>query len=137
MITLNEYVGPHRDSPDWTPTREQNATKLLAACAALQVEMEDDGVEFPTNPVTKSGVGGTTMGGFRPQWCKQGAPDSAHKDGEAVDRYDPKNEIDAWLMAHQDRLVFHGIYIEHPDKTDTWSHWSTRAPRSGRHVFYP
>ena len=44
MITLNQYVGPHRSSPDWTPIREQNATKLLAACAELEVEAAADGV---------------------------------------------------------------------------------------------
>lgn len=137
MITLNEYVGSHRDSPDWTPTREQNATRLLAASAALEIEMMDDGVAFPINPVTKSGVGGITYGGFRPQDCPQGAPDSSHKEGQAVDRYDPRNEIDDWIMKHLDRLEFHGLYIEHPSATKSWSHWTTRAPRSGNRVFYP
>lgn len=137
MITLNQYVGPHRASADWTPAREQNATKLLAACAALEVEMVDAGVEFPDNPATGSGVSGQTMGGFRPQSCTQGAPNSSHKEGQAVDRYDPKGEIDAWLMANQDRLVFHGLYIEHPSATVHWSHWTTRAPGSGNRVFYP
>jgi hypothetical protein len=137
MITLNEYVGPHRASKDWTPAREQNATKLLAACAALEVEMVDDGVVFPTNPATGSGVSGQTFGGFRPQDCPQGAPDSSHKEAQAVDRYDPKNEIDDWIVKHLDRLAFHGLYIEHPSATSTWSHWTTRAPKSGRRVFYP
>jgi hypothetical protein len=137
MITLNQYVGPHRASPDWTPTREQNATKLLAACAALEVEMVDAGVSFPDNPATGNGVSGQTMGGFRPQDCTQGAPNSSHKQGQAVDRYDPNGEIDAWLMANQDRLVFHGLYIEHPSATPRWSHWTTRAPGSGNRVFYP
>ncbi|EJL77370.1 hypothetical protein PMI15_04692 [Polaromonas sp. CF318] len=137
MITLNQYVGPHRNSPDWTPTREQNATKLLAACAALEVEMSDAGVAFPDNPATGSGVSGQTFGGFRPQDCPQGAANSSHKQGQAVDRYDPDGEIDAWLMANQDRLVFHGLYIEHPSATPRWSHWTTRAPGSGNRVFYP
>lgn len=137
MITLNEYVGPHRESPDWTPTREQNATKLLAACAALEEEARADGVEFPINPATHSGVSGQTFGGFRPQDCPQGATNSSHKEGQAVDRYDPGNKIDAWCMAHQDRLVVHGIYIEHPSATPNWSHWTTRRPGSGNRVFYP
>ncbi|MES2909845.1 MAG: hypothetical protein V4718_00565 [Pseudomonadota bacterium] len=137
MITLNEYVGPHRTSPDWTPARQQNAQKLLASCAALQTEMEEAGVSFPINPATKSGVSGQTMGGFRPQNCTQGAANSSHKQGQAVDLYDPNNEIDDWLMANQDRLVFHGLYIEHPSATKSWSHWTTRAPGSGNRVFYP
>ena len=77
MITLTQYVGPHRDSPDWTPAREQAATKLLAACSALEVEMARGGVSFPDNPATHSGVSGQTFGGFRPQNCPQGAPNSS------------------------------------------------------------
>lgn len=137
MITLSQYAGPHRTSKDWTPAREQNAIELLTRCEALEAEMVADGVEFPDNPATKNGVSGQTFGGFRPQSCTQGAPNSAHKEAEAVDRYDPKGDIGKWLMAHQDRLVFHDLYIEHPSATKGWSHWSTRAPRSGRRVFYP
>jgi hypothetical protein len=137
MITLTEYAGPHRESKDWTPAREQNAIELLTRCEALEEEMVADGVVFPDNPATGSGVSGKTFGGFRPQDCPQGAPTSAHKEGQAVDRYDPGNKIDAWLMDHQDRLVHHDLYIEHPSATNGWSHWGTRAPRSGNRVFYP
>ncbi len=137
MITLTEYAGPHRESKDWTPAREQNAIELLTRCEALEEEMVADGVEFPDNPATGSGVSGQTFGGFRPQSCTQGAPNSAHKEGQAVDRYDPKGEIAAWCMKHQDRLKFHGIYMEHPSATKGWCHWGIRAPRSGNTVFYP
>lgn len=137
MITLAQYVGPHAGSPDWTAENQANAAKLLVACNALEAEMVEDGIAFPDNPATKSGVSGRTFGGFRPQDCPQGAPNSSHKKALAVDRYDPKGEIDAWLMANQDRLVFHGLYIESPDFTKGWSHWTTRAPKSGRRVFYP
>ncbi len=137
MITIEQYVGPHADSPDWTPERQANAEALLQACAALEERMQDDGVSFPINPHTGSGVSGQTFGGFRPQDCPQGAPDSSHKEGQAVDRFDPHGEIDVWLMAHQEVLEEFGIYIEHPSATTGWSHWSIRAPRSGKHVFYP
>jgi len=137
MITLAQYVGAHKDPPDWTPARQENATKLLAACAALEVEMARGGVTFPDSPRTKSGVSGSTFGGFRPQDCPIGAPNSAHKEGLAVDRYDPFGKIDEWCMAHPSRLEHHGIYIEHPSATPGWSHWSTKAPRSGNRVFYP
>ena len=137
MLTLAQYVGPHASSPDWTEARQRNAEGLLKACAALEVEMARGGVSFPDNPHTKSGVSGVTFGGFRPQDCPQGAPDSSHKKGEGVDRYDPRGEIDAWCMAHLDRLAVHGIYIEHPSATPGWSHWTTRAPRSGNRAFYP
>lgn len=137
MITLNQYVGPHRESPDWTPVREQTATKLLAACCALEVEMMRGGITFPDNPATRSGVSGVTFGGFRPQDCPQGAANSSHKEGAAVDRYDPRGEIDAWCMAHLDRLAVYGIFIEHPSATPGWSHWTIRAPKSGNRAFYP
>lgn len=137
MITLQHYVGPHADSLDWTPERQANARRLLAACAALEVEMARGGVAFPDNPKTHSGVSGSTFGGFRPQSCLQGAKTSSHKEGKGVDRYDPRGEIDAWCLAHPDRLAVHGIYIENPDATPGWSHWTIRPPKSGKQVFMP
>jgi hypothetical protein len=137
MITLAQYVGPHANSPDWTLSREANAKKLLAACARLQAIAESDGVQFPVNPKTGSGVSGNTFGGFRPQNCPQGAPRSNHKQGLGVDLYDPDNEIDAWCMENLDQLVACGIWIEHPSATNTWSHWQCVAPGSGNRVFHP
>jgi hypothetical protein len=137
MITLLQYVGVHEGSPDWTQARKANAGKLLAACASLEVEMARGGVSFPDNPKTRNGISGQTFGGFRPQNCQQGAPNSSHKEALAVDRYDPRGEIDNWCMAHQDRLAMHGVYIEHPSATPGWSHWTIRAPKSGNRVFYP
>lgn len=137
MITLNQYAGIHRSSPDWTPAIEQAATKSLAAFCALEAEMARGGVSFPDNPVTKNGISGNTFGGFRPKTCPEGAPNSSHKEGTGVDRYDPRGEIDAWCFAHPDRLAHHGVYIEHPDATPGWSHWTTRAPKSGNRVFRP
>lgn len=143
MITLEEYVGSHAASPDWTPERQANAVLLLAACDRLRNCMEADGVVFLVNPKTGDCVGGQLhgYGGFRPQDCPQmkpqGALHSNHKEGLAVDNYDPDNAIDDYLMAHQSLLEDYGIYIEHPDSTPTWSHWSIKAPGSGHHVFYP
>lgn len=137
MITTLQYVGPHLKSPDWTKQRQANAFQLLTACAGLETEMIAHGVVFPTNPKTNSGVSGSTFGGFRPQACPVGASNSSHKEGLAVDLYDPQNCIDDWCMAHRDRLERWGIYIEHPSKTDTWSHWTIKRPGSGNRVFYP
>lgn len=137
MITLAQYVGPHKDSPDWTAQRQSNANRLLAACAALEVEMARGGVSFPDNLKTKSGVSGSTFGGFRPQDCPQGAPNSSHKDGLAVDRYDYLGLIDDWCMAHLGRLAVYGIFIESPSATPGWSHWTIHAPKSGNRVFIP
>jgi hypothetical protein len=137
MITLKMYLGPHAGCPDLTPTRMENAVKLLAAVNALEVEMSRGGVNFADNPATRNGISGLTFGGFRPQNCPQGAPNSAHKEGNAVDRYDPDGKIDAWCLAHQDRLAAAGIWLEHPSSTVGWSHWARVPPKSGNRVFYP
>lgn len=137
MISLAQYVGPHANSPDWTTAVISNAEALLSACARLELMARGDGVLFPDNPATGSGVSGQTFGGFRPQNCPIGAARSAHKLGLAVDRYDPDGLIDKWCFESQDRLAECGIYIEHPEATKGWSHWSTKAPGSGKRVFYP
>lgn len=143
MITLAQYVGKHAGSPDWTPARQGNAVDLLVACAKLEQIMLNAGVIFPDNPATRSGVSGLIFGGFRPQSCPQGAPHSSHKEGQGVDRYDPHNLIDKWLAddyakhGKKSAIVRCGIYIEHPNATDTWSHWTTRPPKSGNRIFIP
>lgn len=137
ILTIADYVGKHAESPDWTPERQASAEILLDRVQSLADEMQGQGIYFPVNPYTGSRVSGKTFGGFRPQDCPEGAPSSAHKQGQAVDLYDPHGDIDAWIMANQSALERHGIYIEHPSATTGWAHWSTRAPASKRHVFYP
>lgn len=137
MITLDQYAGVWKNSPDWDAIRQANAAMLLAKVDDLETEMGMDGIEFPVNPKTGSGVSGEVYGGFRPQSCPIGAKHSNHKEGRAVDRYDPDNRIDHWCMGHQPRLRFHGIYLEHPDSTPGWSHWQSVRPASGDTVFKP
>jgi hypothetical protein len=137
MITLSQYAGKWAKHKDWTPERKANAAKLLEACDKLESLMAQDGVDFLDNPVTRNGISGATFGGFRPQECTIGAPSSSHKEGLGVDRYDPDGEIDMWCLANQGVLAECGIYIESPSKTRGWSHWTIRAPRSGRTVFLP
>lgn len=137
MITIAQYFGRWFNHPDATPERKANAAKLLKACSTLEALAVLDGVKFYDNPTTECRQAGEEYGGFRPQSCPIGAPRSAHKEGLAVDLFDPKNEIDAWCMANLDKLEQCGIYIEHPDATPTWSHWTTRAPGSGNRVFHP
>ena len=137
MITIEDYVGPHSECEDWNPTRQENAERLCTSVNAMMMDLKMAGVTFPINPSTGSCVSGQTFGGFRPQTCTQGAPNSSHKEGLAVDLYDPHDEIDSWLLAHPDKLEEYGIYIEHPDDTHHWSHWSIKPPGSGRHIFKP
>lgn len=137
MITKEQYVGVWQASPDWTPERQANADDLLTKCAALEALMVADGVVFPVNPKTGTQVSGEVYGGFRPQSCPIGASSSNHKEGKAVDRYDPDGSIDSWIMAHQEETRATGICIEHPDATPHWSHWQSVPPASGHTVFYP
>lgn len=120
-----------------TPAQHDNIDRLVATANALIEVMVSDGVMFPVNPMTGSIVGGETLGGFRPQNCPIGAPNSAHKMGMAVDLYDPNNAIDKWLWNHRSTLNTSGLWFEHPDATPRWSHWSIRPPRSGARFFRP
>ena len=137
MITIAQYVGPHSASPDWTVARQTNAAVLLSACARLETIMLEDGIRFRDNPATGSGVSGETFGGFRPQDCPIGAPHSNHKEGRAVDRYDPDGAIDDWCLLHLADLVQCGIWLESPTATLHWSHWQCVPPGSGVRVFMP
>jgi hypothetical protein len=137
MITLEQYVGVHAKSKDWTAQRKLNAIELLKHCNALVLAAQADGVDFPVNTKTGSQISGQTFGGFRPQNCPIGAPNSNHKEGRGVDMYDPDNEIDAWCLDNQDKLEAAGIWIEHPDATQSWSHWQSVPPRSGNRVYRP
>jgi len=140
MITLEDYFGKFLHHPDVTETHKASAASLLAACAQLESYAIQDGVEFPINLFTKTGVSGSLYGGFRPKDCKIGAPNSSHKEAKAVDLYDPLGKIDQWCFAHSEKggkLEQCGIYLEHPSKTNGWSHWTIRAPVSKNRVFLP
>ena len=135
MITLSQYIGIHKKSPDWTPERTANAVILLGRVNAMLDYLSGVGVKLPINPATGSQISGQTFGGFRPQNCPQGAPSSSHKQGQGVDIYDPQNDIDRSI---DDALLERfDLYREHPDSTNTWGHLTTRAPRSGRRTFQP
>lgn len=135
MITIDQYFGKWKHKA--TQEHLANAAILIDRCNALILAMEDEGVNFQINPLTDSNVGGESYGGFRPQECPIGAPKSAHKQGMAVDLYDPLNEIDKWLVAHPKVLEKVDLWFEHPDATPHWSHWSIRPPLSGRKFFMP
>jgi hypothetical protein len=62
---------------------------------------------------------------------------SKHKTGQAVDIYDPKDDIDTYLSQHPELLEELGLWAEHPSKTHTWSHLQNVAPKSGNRFFYP
>jgi len=137
MLHVEQYFGKWLQHKDVTLAIIDNAKDLCERSNRLIAIMEDTGLELQINPLTQSLVGGETLGGFRPQDCPLGAPMSAHKQGMAVDLYDPDNRIDNWLVGHQKALEQYGLYFEHPSATPRWSHWGTRKPKSGRRFFYP
>ncbi len=135
MITVSQYFGPWNDHKDVTEARRENADALLTDVNRLLNAAEQVGIKVPINPNTGSQVSGTTYGGFRPQLCPQGAPNSSHKEADGIDIYDPQNRLDDWI--NDDILEVYGLYREHPDSTHTWCHLTKRAPRSGRRSFFP
>lgn len=135
MISQKQYFGPWLFHEDTTPQRMINADNMLDKVNQLMEELELMGVKFPINPATASNVSGKTYGGFRPQDCPQGAPNSSHKEGLAVDIFDPHNDIDTAIT--DQLLIAHELYREHPNATKGWCHLTTRAPRSGKRSFMP
>lgn len=137
MISLTDYAGGHEESPDWTQERQEAAQAMLDKVNTLLMDAESHGVELEMSPNTHALVGGQFhgYGGFRPQDCPQGAPHSAHKEGRAVDVYDPHGYLDRWVT---DLLLEkYGLYREHPVDTNGWCHLSDRAPPSGKRTFHP
>ena len=137
ILHPEQYFGKWLTSKDVTLEIIDNAKYLCLAVNELIADMEGAGFVFKINSLTGTIIGGETLGGFRPQDCPIGAPKSAHKQGLAVDLFDPDNAIDTWLLAHQAELKQYGLYFEHPTATPRWSHWSIRKPKSGRRFFYP
>lgn len=135
MISIDQYFGKWLHHPAVTEEVMDNAEHLLDCVSKLMALADADGIDMPINPVTNSQVSGIEFGGYRPPECTQGAPASAHKRGQAVDVYDPKNALDAWVT--DSILELCGLYREHPDDTVHWCHLGTRAPKSGHRTFKP
>lgn len=135
MITLVDYFGPFIH--DASATHVANAKLFLERVARLQANLIGHGITFPYNPVTHTLISGTKYGGFRPKVCPVGAEHSSHKEGRGVDIFDPTNGVDLFLYNDerhcldlgrpQDSLLYrYGLFIEHPDATEGWSHWTDR-----------
>ncbi len=136
-ILPHDYFGQWANHPDATQEVRDNADILLQAVNNLMEEAYEDGIDFKLNPATKSYVSGATYGGFRPQRCTQGAPNSSHKTGQGIDVYDYGVGFAEWCFKHQDRLQANGLYMESPSATVNWCHLTTRAPKSGKRCFLP
>ena len=135
MIFLRDYFGPWFDHEDATDERKANAEELLDRVNALLLEADAHEVELIENPATGTYVSGQTYGGFRPQSCPIGAPNSSHKQGKGVDIYDPNNALDNWIS--DGILAKHDLFREVASATSGWVHLTSRAPRSGKRSFFP
>ena len=135
-LTVVQYFGPWIKHADATDARKDNACELVAAVNPLLARYESEtGNRIKINTATGSIVSGQTFGGFRPQSCPQGAPDSSHKQGQGVDIHDADNALDDWIT--DALLTEFGLYREHPDSTHGWCHLTTRSPHSGKRTFLP
>ena len=135
MITVDDLFAGYPDHPGITDTMRDNADTLLKRVNALLEWAETEGWLSQINPATGTQVSGKTDGGWRPQSCKTGAPNSAHKQARAVDVYDPDNSLDALIT--DDVLEDFGLFREAPEDTPTWCHLTDRAPGSGKRTFSP
>lgn len=140
MITLGEYFGAKFTHPDATESRKGNARELLHRVNGLLGVAEMAGVYVaPIDPDTGTCIsgarGGAGDGGFRLQNSSTGAAKSQHKEGNAVDVYDPHNTLDDWL--DDETLAEHGLFREDPSDTPGWCHLQAHPPGSGRHTFKP
>ena len=133
MITTEQYYGAWFKSEDLTGMRKANAIELLKRVNSLLAAYGD----VPINHSTHSQVSGELYGGFRPQACRIGATNSAHKEGSAVDVYDPHDKLDDWLTDNPEKLISFNLYREYPTATIGWTHLTTRAPPSAKRSFYP
>lgn len=121
MVTKEQYFRDYAH----TPQHEANAAVLLSRVNAL--------MDYMKRSTWK--ISGQKYGGFRPKDCPEGAENSAHKTGEAVDVYDPDNAIDGEL--NDFILTRFNLYREAPDWTKGWLHLTIRPPKSGKRSFIP
>ena len=137
MISSVDYFGKWLAHPDATNEIIMDAEAMLEKVNGLLLEAEANGVEIQTNPHTHTCVSGETYGGFRPHDCPTGAPKSQHKEGRAVDVFDPApdNALDKWIT--DARLEKHGLYRESPGSTLGWVHLQDKPPASQRRTFQP
>lgn len=135
MISIDEYFAGYPRHPEIGIGMKANAYEMLKKVNALLDWAESEGWIPQINPATGTQVSGKTDGGWRPQSCPTGAPNSAHKQARAVDIFDPDNSLDSLIT--DDVLEDFGLYREAPEATHGWCHLTDRAPASGRRTFNP
>ena len=140
MITESEYFGDKVTHPDCTAERVAAAQELLVRVNALLTRAKLEGayqdwLDDDTGSQISGAKGGYGDGGFRLQSATTGKPFSSHKQGMAVDVFDPHGKLDEWVT---DALLEEfDLYREAPQSTRGWCHLSTKAPGSGHRTLVP
>jgi uncharacterized protein YcbK (DUF882 family) len=62
---------------------------------------------------------------------------SQHLRGAAVDIFDPKQEMQAWVLNNVNILEEVGLWMEDFSATKNWLHFQIFPPRSGKRFFMP
>ena len=141
MITLNDYIGSHKDIP--TKEEAEQAVILLQRVNALLVAC---------------GFKTTVASGWRPRayneaqralWQATGgkegantAVNSKHITMQGIDIRDNEyQQIAKFLNENRQYLAEHKLWMEHPASTKgrytNWVHVQSVPPKSGNLVFYP
>lgn len=138
MISLADYwMGRDSLHPnDLTGEIEDNAAETCKRVSALLVVAKSAGVTLDRKP-----NGSLVASGWRPPSVNASTPNAAprskHMMGLACDVYDPDGDLDDWCLDNLSVLEETGLYLEHPSATKGWCHLQTKAPNSGKRVFYP
>ena len=135
LIPADIFAG-YDAHPAITQAMRDQAERLCRTAIRLLRAAQANGVTLDLSPATGTIIS-LPGGGWRPPEYKTGAPNSAHKQGMAVDLHDPDGDLDSWIMGRQYLLADLGLAIEHPASTRGWCHITTRIPPSGNRVFYP
>ena len=135
MIILKDYF--NNKIAEVTPAISLNGLDLLYKVNRLLADYVTKGNVLRVSPKTGCLISGNKDGdgGMRLQSSGTGSPNSAHKQGMAVDIYDPQNKLDDYLT--DEILTKFDLYREAPESTLGWCHLSTRKPPSSRRTFKP
>lgn len=140
MITLPDYFGTKAHHQDATAARFANADILLERVnrlleAAKADGAYDDEIDPDTGTQISGSRGGSGDGGFRLQGSTTGRTKSRHKEGQAIDIYDPDESLDDWIL--DATLEQFDLAREHPGATHGWCHLQSVLPPSGKRTFIP
>lgn len=62
---------------------------------------------------------------------------SKHINGQAIDIFDPKGDLQKWLTDNEEYLEELGLYCEDFKYCNGWVHFQSVPPKSGKRFFIP